>query len=240
MRTRRVLTLLCLLSALTLLRAGLSLWSDSQPGRAVIKVAQAAQEQPSRSATPPAPPATTPPEKRNPDPAANSKTKLARKFVKKPTASGGLIPAAEALPFTPDAEAISQAERETLLSLRQTKQALDARQKALDEREQAARTAEAKIARRLKELEAMESGIKDLLAQEQSINTKKIKRLTAVYEAMKADRSAPVIARMELPIIVRMFSRMDEKKVGKILSFLPPEKAVVISQALTDRISDVK
>ena len=233
MRTRRILILLSMLSVLVVARTGISLWSNHQPTQDVIDVAQAAQ-----------PPATTGPEITQKAPTrplpAQSEAAQASAIVKKPTVADKLIPDAEALPYTPDAEAISQAERETLLSLRQTRKALDERQKALDEREKAAKQAEAKIAERLKELETMAASIKDLLAQEQSINTKKIKRLTAVYEAMKADRAAPVIARMELPIVVRMFSRMDEKKVGKILSFLPPEKAVKISQALTDRISNVK
>ena len=67
----------------------------------------------------------------------------------------------------------------------------------------------------------------------------KIKRLTAVYEGMKAESAAPVISQMELSTVVKMFLRMDEKQVGKILSFLPPEKAVTISQALTKQISKV-
>ncbi|PJC71423.1 MAG: hypothetical protein CO017_00105, partial [Zetaproteobacteria bacterium CG_4_8_14_3_um_filter_59_5] len=90
------------------------------------------------------------------------------------------------------------------------------------------------------DLEELEARIKDMLAQEQSINNKKIKRLTAVYEGMKADKAAPVLAQMDLQTVVQMFSRMDEKQVGKILSFLPPEKAVKISQALTERISEVQ
>jgi len=57
---------------------------------------------------------------------------------------------------------------------------------------------------------------------------------------MKPDKAAPVIARMELTTVVKIFSLMDEKKVGKILSFLPAEKAVQISQALTRQISTVK
>ena len=73
-----------------------------------------------------------------------------------------------------------------------------------------------------------------------NIKNKKIKRLTAVYEGMKPDRAAPVISKMDLATVVRVFLLMDEKKVGKILSFLPPDKAVQISQALTRQISSVK
>jgi len=226
MQTGRVFILLSLLSLLVLGRTGFSMWNGNQAGGDVIKTAQAAPEKP-------APPVPTQQSSPNQDNNPQKKPQTASTTTQ-------LIPEAEALPFTPDAEAISQAERETLLSLRKVKKALDERQKALDERQKAAETSEKKLNERLSDLEALEARIKDMLDQENSINTKKIKRLTAVYEGMKADRAAPVVERMDLAIVVRMFSRMDEKKVGKILSFLPPEKAVKISQALTDRISNVK
>ncbi|MDQ6987760.1 MAG: hypothetical protein Q9M25_08155 [Mariprofundaceae bacterium] len=221
MRTGRILVLLSLLSILILGRTGLSLWSGHQAADNVISIAQAAPDNtPIKTAKKPEKQTT------EIDQATSSVTQL--------------IPEANALPYTPDSEAISQAERQTLLSLRKIRDALDARQAALEERQKAAQASEEKLSERVADLEALEARIKDMLAQEKSINTKKIKRLTAVYEGMKADRAAPVIERMDLPIVVRMFSRMDEKKVGKILSFLPPEQAVKISQALTERISNVK
>jgi len=131
-------------------------------------------------------------------------------------------------------------EDKTLSDLRQLKDGLDQRANVLDQREQNLQQAEEKLTRRITELEQLEASIQQRLSDESKIKNKKIKRLTAVYEGMKPDRSAAVIARMELPTVVKIFLLMDEKKVGKILSFLPPEKAVVISQALTRRISSVK
>ncbi len=221
MQTGRVLILLSLLSVLVLGRTGLSMWHGQQPVDDVIKTAQASPEKPTAALT------------------GKENNQQKNTNIAAP-ASTNLIPEASALPYTPDTEAISRAERETLLSLRKVRNALDERQKALDERQKAAEASDQKLTERLSDLEELEAKIKDMLAQESSINTKKIKRLTAVYEGMKADRAAPVVERMDLSIIVRMFSRMDEKKVGKILSFLPPEQAVKISQALTDRISNVK
>ncbi|MES0372103.1 MAG: hypothetical protein ABUK11_07460 [Mariprofundaceae bacterium] len=152
-----------------------------------------------------------------------------------------LIPSAQAAASIAIAEESfnAPAERELLTSLRETRKKLAQMEKSLSEREKEAEEAESRAAKRIAQLEALETRIQDLLQQEESIKSKKIKRLTAVYEAMKADKAAPVIAQMKLSTVVKMFSRMDEKKVGKILSFLPPEKAVVISQALTKQISKV-
>jgi len=152
-----------------------------------------------------------------------------------------LIPSAEAAASMAIAEESfsAPAERELLESLRTTRKKLTAMEKSLGEREKEAEAAESKAAERIVELEKLEARIQELLLQEESIKSKKIKRLTAVYEGMTADKAAPVIAKMELATVVKMFLRMDEKKVGKILSFLPPEKAVTISQALTRQISKV-
>jgi len=131
-------------------------------------------------------------------------------------------------------------EDKTLTSLRQYKSELEQRAKNLDQREQSLQQAEDKLKQRITELEQLEASIQQRLLDESKVKSKKIKRLTAVYEGMKADRAAAVIAKMELATVVKIFLIMDEKKVGKILSFLPPEKAVVISQALTHQISALK
>jgi flagellar motility protein MotE (MotC chaperone) len=153
-----------------------------------------------------------------------------------------LIPSAEAAASMAIAEESfdAPAERELLESLRATREKLTTMEKSLNEREQEAAAAEDKAAERIAELEKLEARIQELLLQEESIKSKKIKRLTAVYEGMKAESAAPVIAQMELATVVKMFLSMNEKQVGKILSFLPPEKAVTISHALTQQISQVE
>jgi len=124
-------------------------------------------------------------------------------------------------------------------SLQMAREKMDIREKQLEERQVVVKEAEDRASKRIEELTALEARIQDLLDQEKSINDKKIKRLTTVYEGMKAIKAAPVIAQMDMEIIVKMFSRMNEKQVGKILSFLPPKQAVAISQALTKRIGSL-
>jgi len=152
-----------------------------------------------------------------------------------------LIPSANAEITTGSAvKSDSIIEDETLSALRQLKDGLDQRSKTLDQREHTLQQAEDQLKQRITELEQLEASIQQRLLDESKVKSKKIKRLTAVYEGMKPERSAPVIARMELATVVKIFLLMDEKKVGKILSFLSPEKAVTISHALTRRISSVK
>jgi len=151
------------------------------------------------------------------------------------------LPSAEAaasMPIDEEKQASPQ-DNPDASSLQAARDKMDRREKQLEERQTIAQEAESLASKRIEELTALETRIQDLLDQEKSINDKKIKRLTTVYEGMKADKAAPVIARMDMDIIVKMFSRMNEKQVGKILSFLPPKQAVVISEALTKRIGSL-
>ncbi len=151
-----------------------------------------------------------------------------------------IIPSAEAAKSIPLAEENSpMLDMNNAEAFKQKQALLETREQALDERESEIVDAEKRASEKITALEALQTRIEALLQQEESIKDKKIKRLTSVYEGMKADRAAPVIAQMELGIVVKMFLRMNEKQVGKILSFLPPQQAVVISQALTQRIGSV-
>jgi len=151
------------------------------------------------------------------------------------------LPSAEAaanMPIDEEKKRASQNNQDAT-SLQAARAKMDRREKQLEERQAVAKDAEERAGKRIEELTALEARIQDLLDQEKSINDKKIKRLTTVYEGMKAIKAAPVIAQMDMTIIVKMFSRMNEKQVGKILSFLPPKQAVAISQALTKRIGSL-
>jgi len=154
-----------------------------------------------------------------------------------------IIPKAEAASAeaaTTNSSALPYGEDETLTSLRSYKEELDQRARKMDARESSISEAEERVKRRITELEQLEASIQQRLSDEAKIKSKKIKRLTAVFEGMKPEKAAPVIAKMELPTVIKVFLLMDEKKVGKIMSFLPPDKAVAISQSLTRQISTVK
>ncbi len=232
MRAGKILALMLLLTLVALGRMAASLLPDASTASASTApgVLDAAAAPAARAATPKANPT------RHADNAARPKPTTMPAAA---PATPSLVTRAHASPWTPSDAMACETERKALLGLRELKQQLEERRQQLDAREQAIAEMEQKAAGRIKELEDMEARLQDMLAQEKSINDKKIKRLTAVYEGMKPAKAAPVIARMELPIVVRIFSRMDEKKVGKILSFLPPEQAVKISQSLTQPLASL-
>ena len=146
------------------------------------------------------------------------------------------IPKAEAAASMPLAEE-SQGGHEDLKALQTAREQIAIKEKALNEQMDALNKADERVKKRILELEALQASIQDFLEQEKAIKNKKIKRLTAVYEGMKPEKAAAVISKMELVTVVKMFSKMNEKQVGKILSFLKPDQAMKISQALTKGIA---
>ncbi len=157
-----------------------------------------------------------------------------------PKAWGELwIPSAEAAASMPIAEEFTTSKQD-MKALQQARAQIAMKEKQLNEHLDALNKADDRVKKRIAELETLENNIQDFIEQEKAIKNKKIKRLTAVYEGMKADKAAAVISQMELITVVKMFSKMDEKKVGKILSFLRPKQAMMISQALTKGIATLQ
>ncbi len=151
------------------------------------------------------------------------------------------IPTAEAAVSMAIAEEAQAAlSNEDLQALQSARAKIASKEKLLNQHMDELKQADDKVKQRIAKLEALVGNIQDLLDQEKSIKSKKIKRLTTIYEGMKADKAAVVISQMELITVVKMFSRMNEKQVGKILSFLHPKQAMMISQALTQGIATLK
>jgi len=216
MATRYFLSFLIILTVMGVGRVGIHLWVVNRPS-AITRIIES----------------TMAPKKVQAVEAAKKPAKPIQQIVM-PAA----ITTANATTFhDQETDTISKEERGLLLHLRKLKEKRQSRKSELEELEKRAKEVEKQAGEQITILEALEERIQDSLRQEQAINDKKIKRLAAVYEGMKAAKSAPIISRMELSTVVRMMTRMDEKKVGKILSNLPPDLAVKITEALTQKLS---
>jgi len=118
-------------------------------------------------------------------------------------------------------------------ALRQRERALAQKEEELARREKRLAEAEARAKALAQALQTKLAAIEERLAEEKKLKSKKIKRLAAVYAAMKPEQAARVVARLDLATAVRVFSVMEEKRVGKILAHLSPQLAVRISRALS-------
>jgi len=75
-----------------------------------------------------------------------------------------------------------------------------------------------------------------LRAEQQVYNEEKEKsarKLAKMYEAMKADKAAPILASLDLEIILEIMNRMKEKPAAKILSRMNAGLAAQISTRMS-------
>ena len=105
-----------------------------------------------------------------------------------------------------------QREREQLLALRQT---IQAEEKTLvDTRE------------------LLEKVLGELRAEQQVYSEEKerlAQKLAKMYEAMKPDKAAPILAVLDMDVILEIMQRMKEKQAAKILSFMDAGLAAQVS-----------
>jgi len=216
MATRYFLSFLIILTVMGIGRVGIHLWAVNRPSGITQVINSALEPKNAR---------------------AIEAAKAPNKPIKSVSTPEGIVTAGAAAFPEKKTGTISKVERDVLLHLKKLKEKRQSHASELEALETRAKDAEKQAREQIAILETLEERIKASLAQEKTINDKKIKRLAAVYEGMKANKSAPIIARMELSTVVRMMARMDEKKVGKILSNLQPDLAVKITEALTQKLS---
>ena len=57
-------------------------------------------------------------------------------------------------------------------------------------------------------------------------------KLIALYATMSPDDLAPIFGKLPDPMVVQTLMQMDEKKAGKVLAALPPDRAARLSELM--------
>jgi len=127
----------------------------------------------------------------------------------------------------------SKEECKILKGLEPEKEKLAEEKKMLEATREEVNAAKVRTEAKIEELEKIEADIQALLDKLERGKNKKVKRLAAIYNGMKPEQTAKIIANMDMPSTVEILSNMDEKTVGKVLSFVSPALAMKISRALT-------
>lgn len=112
---------------------------------------------------------------------------------------------------------------------------LAAREAALARREAAFALADAAIKARLQELQASEDELKATLKLADGAAEEDLKRLTAVYQAMKPADAAKLFAAMAPEFAAGFLGRMTPDAAALVMAGLPPDKAYSISVLIAGR-----
>lgn len=94
---------------------------------------------------------------------------------------------------------------------------------------------QAEINTKIAVLTQLRNEIRAQMARKKTIQEKKIRHLIKAYSAMKPQKAASLIEKLELAFAIELLSKMKGDVVGNILSFVDVEKAARISEGLAKR-----
>lgn len=91
------------------------------------------------------------------------------------------------------------------------------------------------ITRKIEALTRLRNEIRTQLNQKKSMENAKLRHLIKAYSAMKPQKAAALIEKLNINFAVELLSKMKGDTVGGILTFVEVEKAAKISEGLAKR-----
>lgn len=175
----------------------------------------------SAAAAPPAPAPTSP------SPSASAPTSPSTS-TSAPPALPTCLPDATG-PATPP---VSGPERALLTDLRSRRTELDTRADALTAREAALGAAEKRIASRVEELNGLQKRLEALDAARKEHEEANWRGLVKLYENMRPRDAATIFNELDLPVLLQVLDRMNERKAAPVLAAMQPERARQVTAEL--------
>lgn len=123
--------------------------------------------------------------------------------------------------------------QEEMERLEQRKKDMDIREKELKTLEVSVDNKIAAIDEKLEDLKNMQKKIEDLLAEKSSIEKKRIKELSTIYEKMVPERAALAMTSMDPILATDLLSNMKPKAAAKVLNALDKQKTSELSTTFT-------
>jgi flagellar motility protein MotE (MotC chaperone) len=103
-----------------------------------------------------------------------------------------------------------------------------------------ARNALAEVQRNLaskqQKADSLQQELAGLLENLDDLDASRISRLAKIFESMKADAAAPVIAQLSDDVTVSILMKMKERPAAKILSEMPVSRAAAISRLISQKV----
>lgn len=136
-------------------------------------------------------------------------------------------PAASAPAPQPDAapDEVQAAERALLLTLRERRLALDAREADLSGREVLLLAAERRIAARIEELAALQRQLEEETAAQDARAEERLRQLVRLYEAMRPRDASVIFNDLDMEVLLPVLVRMREARAAPILAAMQPDRA---------------
>jgi flagellar motility protein MotE (MotC chaperone) len=85
---------------------------------------------------------------------------------------------------------------------------------------------------KLARLEKIQDAIQAKLDEQKALGDERIKHLIKIYTIMPPKKAASLIEKLDMNVIISLFSSMKGENVGQILPYVSAEKAAAISERL--------
>ena len=112
---------------------------------------------------------------------------------------------------------------------------LEEKEYALEIKREALLIIQEDINKKLALIKKLRNEIASKVAEKETIESQKLKHLIKAYSAMKPQKAASLVEKLDIGFAVELLSKMKGEAVGKILSAVNIEKAARISEKLAEK-----
>ena len=133
-------------------------------------------------------------------------------------------------------EALTDTERQILLSLNERKRQLDQRDLLLNQREEQLRALRDNIQRQVKELKRLQEKIEASMEAKKSQDAENLNKVVGLYNGMDPKKSAGKFATLEPKVAVQILLGMNQRKAAAVLEELPPDVAKRITEQIVSKV----
>lgn len=140
--------------------------------------------------------------------------------------------AGAASPGAPDVQSLSPGVDRLLAELRGREAELRERERSLERRERSVDEIEARLERRIGQLEALRQQIEERIASWSAQGGEPVDDLARVYGAMPPEKAAGLLEELELDLAVQVMGEMKRKQSAAVLAAMNRERALALSRRL--------
>jgi flagellar motility protein MotE (MotC chaperone) len=137
---------------------------------------------------------------------------------------------------TPRSEALTDTERQILLSLMDRKRQLDERDAMLNQREEQLRALRDNIQQQVAELKRLQTEIEASMDAKKAQDAENLQRVVTLYNGMDPRAAAQKLEQLEPNVAVQILMGMNQRKAAQLLEALPADKAKRITEAIVSKV----
>jgi len=149
------------------------------------------------------------------------------------TSAAAIVPAAA--PIEEHAGSWTPSEKQVLTELDTRRVELEKRRQELDRRESEIEAQGQALAERIAELRTLVTKVSQVRKERDNQYEARLEQLANVYGSMAPNEAAPLVGKLDEETSIALLKRMPGKRMGQILSLMEPERAVHLTQVLSEK-----